>query len=50
MKKCIICQKKVDKNKALFNGEVYFCSQKCKDKYKEKLKEMESIVDWDNCC
>jgi len=50
MKSCIVCEKKIDDNKAIAKHEVYFCSEKCLKEYEEKLEKLKQVVDWDNCC
>lgn len=50
MAKCITCEKEVDPKETIKKHEVDFCSEECLKKYEEKLKELEGVVDWDNCC
>ena len=50
MSKCITCEKKLDQESSIKKHEVEFCCEDCLKKYEEKLKDLEKIVDWDNCC
>jgi hypothetical protein len=50
MPKCIICEKEIDPKQSIKKNEVEFCSENCLKQYDKKLKELEGVVDWDNCC
>jgi hypothetical protein len=47
---CITCETKIQTDKAISKHDVHFCSEKCLEDYEKKLKELDSITDWDNCC
>ena len=50
MAKCIICENETEEPKHIKKHEVDFCSEDCLKQYEEKLKDLEKVVDWDNCC
>ena len=50
MAKCIVCEKTINSEQSIKKNEVEFCSEDCVKQYEEKLKELEGVVDWDNCC
>lgn len=50
MKKCIVCEKEITPNELIEKHDVEFCSEKCLEEYEKKLKDLDGIVDWDNCC
>lgn len=50
MKKCITCEKSIEDNDVIDKHDVNFCSGECLNQYEEKLKELDDVVDWDDCC
>lgn len=47
---CIICEKETSKESIINKYDVFFCSEQCLQQYEEKLKQLEQVTDWDNCC
>ncbi|MBT5338618.1 hypothetical protein HN858_00060 [Candidatus Falkowbacteria bacterium] len=50
MKKCITCEKQIEDEKIIAKHDVNFCCEDCLKQYEEKLKELDGVVDWDDCC
>jgi len=48
--KCIVCEKEISKDGVIERHEVNFCSDACVLEYEKKLKDLEGVIDWDNCC
>jgi len=47
---CIICEKQLEKTSAIKKHGVYFCTEKCCEKYQEQLEELNNNMTLDDCC
>lgn len=48
--KCITCKKEIAKQQAIKDFDLYFCSEKCHQEYKEHLDSIDKDFNLDNCC
>ena len=49
-KKCIICNKEIEKGAEVKKHATFFCGEECAAKYEILLEEAKNKVNLDNCC